>query len=65
MKFIDIVLLLNTDDLWITVDDDIETTIHIEGAEEGSWYAMRQFFCYTVKRITPVGNSLEIDLSSK
>lgn len=65
MKFIDIVLLLNTDDYWITIDDDIETTVHIEGNTQGSFHAMKQFFGYTVKRITPVNNSIEIDLCSK
>lgn len=62
MKFIDIVLLLNTDDYWITVDDDIETTVHIEGNTKECFHAMKKFFSYTVKRITPVNNSIEIDL---
>ena len=65
MKFSELWLLLNTDDFWITIDDDIETTVHIEGTAEGSFREMAAFLSYTVKRITPVSSGIEIDLSSK
>ena len=65
MKFSEIWFLLNTDDFWITVDDNIETTVHIEGTAEGSFKEVAAFFNCTVKRITPVSNGLEIDLESK
>lgn len=65
MKFADIVLLLNTDDFWITVDDDVENTVHIEGNTKETYEALGVFIRHTVKRITPVNNGIEIDLCSK
>lgn len=65
MKFREIVLLLNTDDFWITVDEDIETTVHLEGNTKETYKELGKFLAYTVKRITPVDNGIEIDLSSK
>lgn len=62
MKFREIVWLLNTDDFWITVNGDIETTEHIEGTAQGSFHAIRKYFDYIVDRITPVDNGIEIDL---
>lgn len=65
MKFSEIVLMLNTDEFWITVDNDIETTVHITGTAQEIYHALAKFIKYTVVRITPVNFGLEIDLSSK
>ena len=63
MKFREIVLLLNTDDFWITIDEDIETTVHIEGSTKETYQALGKFLAYTVKRITPVNNGIELILA--
>lgn len=65
MKFADIVLLFNTDEFWITVDGDVETTVHITGTEKEIYHALGKFINYTVERITPVNHGIEIDLCSK
>ena len=65
MKFREIVLLLNTDEFWITVDGDIETTVHLEGRTMEIYEELGKFLKYTVERITPIHNAVEIDLSSK
>ena len=65
MKFSEIILLLNTDNFWITVDDDSENTIHLEGQTKETYIKLVDFCKYTVERITPINNGLEIDLRSK
>lgn len=64
MKFEDIYFLLNTDDYWVTVDEDINSTVHIVGSTKECVLAMMKYMGYTVKRITPVNNAVEIDLAS-
>lgn len=64
MKFREIVCLLNTDDVWITVDGDVENTVHIVGNTLEACKELGKFLRYTVERITPVNNSIEIDLRS-
>lgn len=65
MKFAEIFFILNTDDYWVTVDGDIDTTVHIEGSTKEAVHALMKFFEYTVERITPIHNAVEIDLISK
>ena len=65
MKLRDIIWLLNTDDFWISVNDDPNSIEHITSEDEGSFRAMRKYFDCTVKRITPVGNGVDIDLEGE
>ena len=64
MKFEDIYFLLNTDDYWITVDGDINSTVHIVGNTKECVHAMMMYMGYTVERITPIYNGVEVDLVS-
>lgn len=65
MKFADIILLLNTDDYWITIDGNIETTVHIEGSSRETMKELGKYIRFEVERITPVNHGIEIDLISK
>lgn len=64
MKFREIVCLLNTDDVWITVDGDVENTVHIVGNTLEACKELGKYLKCTVERITPVNNGIEVDLVS-
>lgn len=64
MKFENLFYLIVTDDWWITLNDDISTTEHIEGTAAECWDALNKYAACTVTRITPVTNGIEIDLKS-